>query len=382
VRREQSVTRRWILAAVPLLLVVGKAGAQIASEPAPHLPRLTLSPADTLRLTGDVDSNSPVVWDRWDGRPEVFVLTSIAGRPSRAAGPQISQLGESESIEIYPWPPGGVWMEAVIPDAAGNWYGLYHNENTPDICGDTQKVYPRIGAALSQDQGATWIDLGIILDAPSDTFACDTGNAYFVGGVGDLSAVLDLDQNDVYIYFSQYARDARDQGVAVARLAWADRDDPVGKLTVWNHGVWLPPTPSEDVNGDLHWRYPPGSPIWVPSKPWHSGGVVDAFWGPSIHWNESLQQYVMLLNRTNDDAFHQEGIYVSFNSRLDEPPAWSTPTKILNGGSWYPQVVGLESARGTDKWAGKTARFFMLGRSDFVISFEPISDLTHGRRIP
>jgi hypothetical protein len=84
----------------------------------------------------------------------------------------------------------------------------------------------------------------------------------------------------------------------------------------------------------------------------------------------------MLLNRTNSDAWGQEGIYVSFNPRLDEPPGWSTPYRIVEGGSWYPQVIGLEQARGTDTWAGGTARFFMSGRSDSLIGFAPPSNLS------
>ena len=40
------------------------------------------------------------------------------------------------------------------------------------------------------------------------------------------------------------------------------------------------------------------------------------FWGPAIHWNTYLEQYVMLLNRAKDDQFGQEGIYVSFSPTL------------------------------------------------------------------
>jgi hypothetical protein len=75
----------------------------------------------------------------------------------------------------------------------------------------------------------------------------------------------------------------------------------------------------------------------------------------------------MLLNRARDESYTQEGIYVSYAPRLDDPSLWTAPVKILNGGKWYPQVVG--SGTGTDKEAGASARFFMSGRSDWVISF-------------
>ena len=77
----------------------------------------------------------------------------------------------------------------------------------------------------------------------------------------------------------------------------------------------------------------------------------------------------MLLNRAGDDAFTQEGIYVSFSTRLDSPSSWTPPQKLLDGGAWYPQVIGLESGVGTDKVAGATARFFMGGQSDALIEF-------------
>src|SRR5205823_13170351 len=55
---------------------------------------------------------------------------------------------------------------------------------------------------------------------------------------------------------------------------------------------------------------------------------VNAFWGPSVHWNVYLEQYVMLLNRAKDESYTQEGIYVSFAPRLDDPRLWSPPEKI------------------------------------------------------
>ena len=44
------------------------------------------------------------------------------------------------------------------------------------------------------------------------------------------------------------------------------------------------------------------------------------------------------------------------------------PEKIISGGRWYPQVLGL-GGDGTDKLSGATARLFMSGRSEWAISF-------------
>jgi hypothetical protein len=333
-----------------------------------QVPTVTLRQVEPMMLPGGADSNSPIVWDRMDGRTEMYVLTSFGGRPSVAKGEYLTLLSEPVPVSIEPWPTGGNWMEAIVRDH-DTWYGFYHNENKATVCG-RDLAYPRIGAARSDDFGATWTDLGIILEMPPDAFACATRNRYFVGGTGDMSVTVDRAHRDLFIYFSQYGREPVQQGVGVARLAWADRDAPVGKLSVWNGGVWLPASWVEAGDGG-RWVYPPASPLVTPGRPWHDRDrVVDAFWGPSIHWNSYLQQYVMLLNRASDETWAQEGIYISFNRRVGDPQGWTAPQKILNQGRWYPQVVGIELGRGSDQWAGRVARFFMRGRSEYVIEFE------------
>ncbi len=108
------------------------------------------------------------------------------------------------------------------------------------------------------------------------------------------------------------------------------------------------------------------------SRLWHDADAdVDAYWGPTVHWNEYLERYVMLLNRAADESFSQEGIYVSMNASLDSPGSWSVPTKIMDGGEWYPQVIGTEDGAGTDKFAGREARFFMSGRLVLRHPFQP-----------
>jgi hypothetical protein len=77
----------------------------------------------------------------------------------------------------------------------------------------------------------------------------------------------------------------------------------------------------------------------------------------------------MLLSRAGTPGFGQDGIYVSFSPTLTAPGKWTSPARILSGGEWYPQVVGLEPGTGSDKDAGAVVRFFMAGVSEHVLVF-------------
>ena len=357
-----------VAAAAVCLIVAARPHAQSSQA---LNPQARLSPASKIRLTGDVDSNSPAVWDLTEGVLRLFMVTSYGGHPSTADGRDLVALGPAEPSLLEPWPGGGVWMEAIVADVDGTWYGYYHNEMPAgSVCPGSDKVIPRIGAARSLDRGRSWQDLGIILEAPFGAFTCSTNNVFFVNGVGDFSVQLDADSRDLYFFFSQYERSMAQQGVAVARLAWADRDEPVGKVMVWRTRTWLPAARAVTAGNSVMWLYTTGTPVFPVLDSWHDADTTtDAFWGPSVHWNTYLQMYVMVLNRARDTKYNQEGIYVSYSPRLDDPRIWSIPLKILSGGSWYPEVIGLDYGLGTDKVAGEWARFFMAGTSQYLIHF-------------
>ena len=147
-----------------------------------------------------------------------------------------------DSVDIVPHPGDGVWIEAIMPDDGGTWYGHYHHERPANRCGRGNRAIPRIGAARSVDRGRTWEDLGFVLEASPSTDACQSSNRFVVGGVGDVTRAARLRVAGSLLVFSQYVRDRAAQGVAVARIVWADRDEPVGKIAVWQDGAWLPAT--------------------------------------------------------------------------------------------------------------------------------------------
>jgi len=357
---------------VPWLLTICACGALGASLPAQSaaLPATRVIPHKEVAVPGRVDSGVPMTWTRIDGRQTLVAFASWGGIPERMAGPDVEHLEVTGDVVIAPHPGDGIWFESVIPDQSDSvWYAYYHHEQPAHPCGRADRSIPRIGAAVSTDRGVTWTNLGIILEAPSNTYLCASTNTFVNGGVGDVSVMLDRDSKDAYLYYSSYERDPRAQGVSLARLAWADRDNPRGRVMVWRDGVWLPPTRKASAGATPEWEYPSGTPLLRPAKPWHDGvEAADAFWGPSIHWNTALGQYVMLLNRTKDEGFNNEGIYVSFAPRLDDPRAWSEPQKILKGGGWYPQVAGTEPGS-TDKLMGRIGRLFLTGRSNHYIEF-------------
>lgn len=112
--------------------------------------------------------------------------------------------------------------------------------------------------------------------------------------------------------------------------------------------------------------------IFPARQDWHRPDV-DAFWGPSIHWNHHLDCHVMLLNRAVDRNWKQEGIYVSLTREIADPTSWTEPRKILGDlrpDQWYPSVIGLDpTRRETDKLAGRKARLFVRGNSQWEILF-------------
>ncbi len=336
-----------------------------------RLPLARLVEAPRLVMPGAIDSNVPMTWDLVEGRWRLFALASWGGVPSLLSGWALTEMQDQGPVTIVRHPGHGIWIESIIPDDAGAWYGYYHHETPAFACGRPDRSVPRVGALRSTDKGGSWEDLGVIFEAPPGTDACASTNRYVIGGVGDVSAMLSADRRDLFLFISQYSNVPSDQGVAIGRLAWADRDAPVGRVSIWRDGAWLPPRQVTGLADAETWEYPSGTPLWPPVRPWHDGqATADAFWGPSVHWNRYLERYVMLLNRARDESFNNEGIYVSYAETLSDPRAWSAPQKIMNGGGWYPQVAGLEPAIGSDKDADRRARFFVTGRSERFIEFQ------------
>ncbi len=348
-----------------LLALAGGATVAAAQE-------ARLRPAGEFTLPNTPDGNSPLFWRN----DRLHIFTSIGGPPELSVyDPELKEW-IVEAVDLTSLRGKGVWFEAAWADDDGTVLAWYHHE-PGGLYPDSRLTAPMIGAAVSFDGGYTMHDLGIVLASGDDN---DPGaqNGFFTGGHGDFSVVLDRDRQHFYFFFTNYGGDPGNQGVAMARLAFADRFEPVGKVHKFHNGQWNEP----GVGGRITALFP-AARAWNHPDP-------DSFWGPAVHWNTHLNSFVMLLNRAEGEpGWAQEGIYVSFATDLNRPESWLRPRQIMERAevpgyrSFYPQVLGMDPG-GTDTLAGKTARFFINGTSSWEIDFNPGVDPTQppDRRIP
>ncbi len=330
-------------------------------------PLFSLREAPELRMPGilygpsnsywGVDGNSPAERDA-NGN---LILFSSFSFPWRSFGADLFHMTPSKIVSInHPEEvEGGIWLEATYRDPDGTIFGWTHNEFSTG-CEKTSLGAPRIRQMVSHDDGKTWDDLGIVIAAPDNFFNCDTENIYFSGGEGDFSAIFDPDTRCFYFYFTTYSPDINQQGIGIARLRYEDRFNPVGKVVNWHQGEWDEPA----IGGQL-------SPIFPPAISWHEWNL-DAYWGPALHYNAYLDQYVMLLNHAIGAAWGTEGFYISFNPNIENPNGWSAPQRLPvepdSPLQAYPQIFGIETD-GTDKLARQVGRLFLQGVSKQEIVF-------------
>jgi len=310
-------------------------------------------------LPAPVDGNSPAFWN--DGEFNLFRSIgspAVLSDASSQFGPWNSQAVQGSIQEHYP-----IWVESAWRDDDGLIFAWYHHE-PQGVCGEGSIITaPQIGAAISFDGGETLEDLGIILSS-GDPLNCEARNGYFGAGHGDFSVVADRDRQYFYFLFSNYGGAMDEQGVAVARIAYADRFNPVGAVWKFHGDGWGEP----GLGGRV-------SAVYPAAKSWEFEDA-DSFWGPSVHWNTYLEKYVILMNHACCyEGWFQEGIYISYVSDLSNPFTWGSPAKLLDGenigfrAGFYPQVMGLGEGE-TDSLSGWYARLYIQGISRWEIIFE------------
>jgi len=324
-----------------------------------NAPDLSLPPVPGS--SAGFDCNNALFWSH--GRLYAF---SSHEHPYRGSGTDLEHLDRPSTRVRFDneetWAGGGRWIEAVHKSPEGPLYMWYHHEPKGLfeglIAGHTA---PRIGQMVSYDDGLNWTDQGTVIEAPRSSFVSgSTHNRYFGGGFGDFSVIPDNDSHFLYFFVSSYHKNMAHQGVTLARMPIEALTSPIGQVHFWRDGRWEEPA----LGGEA-------TPLFPARKDWHAADA-DAFWGPSVHWNTALQKFVVLMNKSKNGNWEQDGIYLAIGHRLDDPSTWTAPAKILDSDDWYPQIIGISRGnRETDRLADRSARLFVKGKSLWTIEFQP-----------
>ncbi|MER5639072.1 RICIN domain-containing protein [Kitasatospora sp. NPDC002227] len=133
----------------------------------------------------------------------------------------------------------GLWVD---PDT-GNWYGLVHNEFTPQPFGDGLH-YDAIDYAVSTDQGRTWTVKDHAITSPYSTTRGDTAafpNQTYYYGDGDQRLLVDTASGYFYVFYGSRVVDK--SGGWKAFYEHVARAPISGKMAAgtwqkWYDGAW------------------------------------------------------------------------------------------------------------------------------------------------
>jgi len=236
---------------------------------------------------------------------------SVSQNPETAVNPNYPSYGYMGGGPVFQVP-------ADMP-GAGNLLATYHAELPDDA------LYATLGLATSTDNGLHWTDLGEIIRL---------NQAYAPGldgfEIGDGPLVLSPDGKYFYLYFPDWIANGTlhignsTNNVAVARasvsavLNAAFGSSPPHTVTFekFYRGSW-----------DLQPAVGGASTDLIPKAPF--SGYLD------IHYNSSLQRYVMIISDDTDFAYAESVDGLS----------WTIPIDIGTFGpiAAYPTAVGLGS---------------------------------------
>lgn len=336
--------------------------------------RVMLTPAETVKLNGYQDCNIPGVWidDKYrtfhgtfhkendphgkssgiykEGNHVIEAMTSSISVPYR--------INTSDGIDR----PGiGMWIESIYQSAPNNktLYALYHNENNYSTINDVGLVEHalgldpnnlkdevlcgpiiRIGLIKSVDGGATWDDLGIILQDDYMHFVIlpHLVSGGYIGGTTDPSWINGKD-GYMYIFYTEVSypetydpktydpgKEASHQGICIARIPVGDLDKPFdesgnSKVLRWDGKGFNSP----GIGG----MSCPIPSLKAPDASAVSQNLPHINWGPSVSWNKYLHAWTMTMTHACRRFLRSDYCYVSFNSSssLSDPASWSRPAR-------------------------------------------------------
>ncbi|WP_308130202.1 RICIN domain-containing protein [Kitasatospora aureofaciens] len=183
--------------------------------------------SDAVNPANPADRNNDTTW-RCNNSP--------TGRGATSAG------GGSGYAQKNYCDLSGIWVD---PDT-GDWYGLVHNEFTPQPFGDGLH-YDAIDYAVSTDQGRTWAIKDHAITSPYSTDRGDTAqfpNETYYYGDGDQRLLVDTASGYFYVFYGSRIVDKSGGWKAfhehVARAPIASKMAP-GSWQKWYDGAWSEP---------------------------------------------------------------------------------------------------------------------------------------------
>ncbi|MEU8571095.1 RICIN domain-containing protein [Streptomyces pathocidini] len=269
----------------------------------------------------------------------------------------------------------GVWVD---PDS-GDWYGLIHNEFTPDPFGDGLH-YDAIDYAVSKNQGRTWDIKDHVLTSPYSTKRGDNSafphDTYHYGN-GDARLFVDAASGYFYVYYN--SRVIQKDGVDwtngsrghVARAPMSAKMAP-GSWKKWYDGAWSQPgvggleSNMEPIDADNRTGYTPVANDYHPSNP---GGVAEQraagklpaksdLLTMSVVYNAHLGLYFGEPEVINQDGSQAQRYYVTDDLATQK---WRLigDSGTYRSGSWYRWMLDSVNKTGSTI-VGKTFRSYCM----------------------
>ncbi len=242
----------------------------------------------------------------------------------------------------------GLWVD---PDT-GDWYGMVHNEFTPQPFGDGLH-YDAIDYAVSTDQGRTWTIRDHAITSPYSTTRGDTtafpGETYSYGD-GDPRLYADTASGYFYVYYGSRILDKNGGWTAfyehVARAPIAAKMAP-GSWQKWYNGSWTQPGTGGlesnivPVDANSTTGYTPAAKEYNPANTGTAAQQIAAGQMPAT-------SPLFVMNITYDAYL---GLYIGEPQAVDQSgasPQYLYATDNLATQKWYP--IGDTGAYHTASW--------------------------------
>ena len=188
-----------------------------------------------------------MTWDRVDGAWTALRAHVVGRHPGAALGRRAGSdaARDRRGRDRAASRPRRLDESRSSPDEQGDLVRLLPSRSARRIAaGAAIDRFRAIGAAKSADRGLTWQDLGVILEAPPDSDACASSNRFVLGGVGDVSVMLDArEAGSLSVFQPVFARSRRSgrragaAGVGRSRRAGGEDRGVEGRGVAAGHAV-------------------------------------------------------------------------------------------------------------------------------------------------